>query len=86
MPQGTIGFQMPFGPQVSSCISAMKNQAKQTMMTTESGILKKCVEAKVIAKKGQIVLTSLQSSLPGLYNHCKTMWNIGATSNSNIEN
>ena len=84
MPQGTIGFQMPFGPQVSSCISAMKNQAKQTMMTTESGILKKCVEAKVIATKGEIALTSLKSSLPGLYNHCKTMWNVGTTSQSNI--
>ena len=82
MPQGTIGFQMPFGPQVSSCISAMKNQAKQTMMITESGILKKCVEAKVIATKGQIALTSLKSTLPGLYSHCKTMWNIGSTSNA----
>ncbi len=86
MPQGTIGFQMPFGPQVSSCISAMKNQAKQTMMTTESGILKKCVEAKVIATKGEIELTSLKSTLPGLYNHCKTMWNLGTTSSSNINN
>ena len=86
MPQGTIGFQMPFGPQVSSCISAMKNQAKQTMMTTESGILKKCVEAKVIATKGEIQLTSLKSTLPGLYNHCKTMWNLGATSSSNLNN
>ena len=84
MPQGTIGFQMPFGPQVSSCISAMKNQAKQTMMTTESGILKKCVEAKVIAAKGEIALTSLKSSLPGLYNHCKIMWNVATTSNSNM--
>jgi hypothetical protein len=84
MPQGTIGFQMPFGPQVSSCISAMKNQAKQTMMTTESGILKKCVEAKVIATKGEIQLASLKSTLPGLYNHCKTMWNLGTTSSSNI--
>ena len=83
MPQGTIGFQMPFGPQVSSCISAMKNQAKQTMMTTETGILKKCVEAKVIATKGEIPLTSLKSTLPGLYNHCQTMWNIGATTNAN---
>ena len=86
MPQGTIGFQMPFGPQVASCISAMKNQAKQTMMTTESGILKKCVEAKVIATKGEIELTSLKSTLPGLYNHCKTMWNLGATSSSNLNN
>ncbi len=86
MPQGTIGFQMPFGPQVASCISAMKNQAKQTMMTTESGILKKCVEAKVIATKGEIQLTSLKSTLPGLYNHCKTMWNLGTTSSSNLNN
>ena len=84
MPQGTLGLQMPFGPQVSSCISAMKNQAKQTMMTTESGILKKCVEAKVIATKGEIQLASLKSTLPGLYNHCKTMWNLGTTSSSNI--
>jgi hypothetical protein len=53
------------------------------MMTTETGILKKCVEAKEVATKGEIPLTSLKSTLPGLYNHCQTMWNIGATTNAN---
>jgi hypothetical protein len=54
------------------------------MMTTETGILKKCVEAKEVATKGEIPLTSLKSTLPGLYNHCETMWNVGTTSNSNL--
>ena len=83
MPQGTIGFQMPFGPQVSSCISAMKNQAKQTKMTTETGILKKCVEAKTMADKGHIKLSNLKGSFPGLYNNCKSVW--GNSVNKSLE-
>jgi hypothetical protein len=83
MPQGTIGFQMPFGPQVASCISAMKNQAKQTKMTTETGILKKCVEAKTMADKGHIKLSNLKGSFPGLYNNCKSVW--GNSANKSLE-
>ena len=84
MPQGTIGFQMPFGPQVSSCIAAMKDQAKQTRLTTESGILKKCVETKAMAMKGDIQLQNLKNSFPGLYQNCSLVWGIQADGSSNL--
>ena len=84
MPQGTIGFQMPFGPQVASCISAMKNQAKQTRLTTESGILKKCVESKTMISKSDIKPESLKSTFPSLYKNCSAIWEVGKNVSSNF--
>jgi hypothetical protein len=53
-------------------------------MTTETGILKKCVEAKTMADKGHIKLSNLKGSFPGLYNNCKLVWGVSSAPDSNI--
>jgi hypothetical protein len=75
-PQAQFGVQLPFGPQVSSCVEAMKNQALQTKIATESGILKKCLTTKVDATKAAIPLETVQASFPVLGKHCGKLWGL----------
>ena len=79
-PQANLGFQLPFGPQVSSCIEAMKRQTEQIVVGTESGIFKTCVSTKVNATKAEIALETLAKQFPKLTEKCSTVW--GITSNS----
>jgi hypothetical protein len=74
MPQGTLGLQMPFGPQVASCISAMKYQTLQTQMTTESGVLAKCIETMKVANQIKMDISVLEKNFSGLYTNCKSIW------------
>lgn len=79
MPQGTIGVQLPFGPQVASCVDAMKNQARQTQMTTDTGTLKKCIETFKMSKSADIPLSQVKLDFPGLYKNCKNTWGLENT-------
>ena len=74
MPTGSIGIQLPFGPQVASCINAMKNQALQTQMTTESGVLTKCLETFKLMHGVNLSVSLLSSKFPGLSKHCEDIW------------
>ena len=79
-PQANIGFQLPFGPQVASCVEAMKRQTEQIIVGTESGIFKTCVSTKINATKAEIALESLAKQFPQLTERCSTVW--GITSDS----
>ena len=79
MPQGTIGVQLPFGPQVASCVDAMKKQAKQTAMTTDTGTLKKCIETFKMSKDANIPLSNVKLDFPQLFDTCKNTWGIAKT-------
>ncbi len=74
MPQGTLGLQMPFGPQVASCISAMKYQTLQTQMTTETGVLAKCIETMKLVSQIKIETSVLKEKFSGLYENCESIW------------
>jgi hypothetical protein len=74
MPQGTLGLQMPFGPQVASCVSAMKYQTLQTQMTTESGVLAKCIETMKVANQIKMDISVLEKNFSALYTNCKSIW------------
>ena len=75
-PQASIGVQLPFGPQVSACVDAMKNQALQTKIATESGILKKCLMTKIDATKASIPMEMVQDSFPELGKQCSKLWGL----------
>ncbi len=75
-PQANLGFQLPFGPQVASCIEAMKRQTEQIQVGTESGIFKTCVSTKVAAAKAEIELKSLAKKFPQLTENCSAVWGI----------
>ena len=73
-PQAQVGFQMPFGPQVSACVAAMKNKATQIAMGTESGIVAKCIEVKIAATKAEIPMVTITKNFPTLKKHCSKLW------------
>lgn len=75
MPQGTIGVQLPFGPQVTSCVQAMKQQAKQTEITTRMGVLNECIKTLRLTKSIQLKTKYLAHSFPTLHNNCQAVWN-----------
>ena len=75
-PQANLGFQLPFGPQVSACVEAMKRQTEQIQVGTESGIFKTCVSTKINATKAEIALESLATQFPKLTKRCSTVWGI----------
>ena len=82
-PQASIGLQMPFGPQVASCTEAMKDQAMQTKIATETGILKQCINTKVQATKAEIPMELVNQSFPQLGKSCSVLW--GLTSNGSVD-
>ena len=73
-PQGQIGFQMPFGPQVASCVEAMKDQAMQVKMGTEAGTVTKCLQVKKAAADAGFELVSLKAKYPVLTDKCRPIW------------
>ena len=85
-PQANIGFQLPFGPQVASCVEAMKRQTEQIQIGTESGIFKTCVSTKINATKGEIPLELLLKQFPKLTERCSAVWGITSDPVAQVEN
>lgn len=77
-PQGQIGFQLPFGPQVASCVEAMKRQTQQIQVSTAAGTVKKCLEVKVIATKAEVPMEIIAAEYPVLKDKCSAMWNVNS--------
>ena len=69
-----VGFQMPFGPQVASCIQAMKDQAMQVKIATEAGTITKCLQVKKAASEAGFELAGLKDVYPVLSKRCQPMW------------
>jgi hypothetical protein len=77
-PQANLGFQLPFGPQVASCVEAMKRQTQQIQVSTAAGTVKKCLEVKVIATKASVPMEIIAAEYPVLKDKCMAMWNINS--------
>ena len=75
MPEGRIGFQIPIGKQVASCVQAMKEQAKKTQIITERGIIEQCIKTLNLTQSVNLDTKHLKASFPGLYTNCKPIWN-----------
>ena len=73
-PQAQVGVQMPFGPQVSSCVEAMKDQALQVKLATEAGTINKCLTVKKQVAAAGLDLASLSEAYPVLTEQCKPIW------------
>ena len=73
-PQAQIGVQLPFGPQVASCVEAMKDQALQVKVATEAGTVTKCLQVKKAAADAGFELVSLRVEYPVLTDKCRPIW------------
>ena len=71
-----VGFQIPFGPSIASCVSAQKNKARQVSIGTEAGILKTCLSTKVAALAAEVDMQALTGAFPQLTKSCSTVWGI----------
>lgn len=71
-----IGFQMPFGPSIASCVDAQKRKVQQIKIGTEAGILKTCLSTKIAAIKAEVAMESLSNQFPELTKSCSTVWGI----------
>ena len=73
-PQAQVGVQLPFGPQVASCVEAMKDQALQVKVATEAGTVTKCLQVKKAAADAGFELVSLRVEYPVLTDKCRPIW------------
>lgn len=73
-PQAQIGVQLPFGPQVASCVEAMKDQAMQVKIATEAGTITKCLQVRKQVTAAGLELSQLTEAYPVLSDRCKTLW------------
>ncbi len=75
-PQAQVGVQLPFGPQVAACVDAMKHQATQIKVATETGTIKKCIEVKTVATKAEVTMAAISKDFPVLSKRCAGIWGI----------
>ena len=73
-PQAQVGIQLPFGPQVASCVEAIKDQALQVKIGTEAGTVTKCLQVKKAAADAGFELVSLRVEYPVLTDKCRPIW------------
>jgi hypothetical protein len=78
MPQGSFGVSIPFGPQVSSCIEAMRHQTRQVTVATEAGILRHCLNLRPAVRLLGEERQGLDRAFPTLANDCREIWTTAA--------
>lgn len=80
MPQGAVGVSIPFGPQVASCVDAMKHQAQQVTIATEAGMLRHCLSLRASVREFLMPEEAIARSFPTLAAGCREIWGIPAAS------
>ena len=80
MPQGAFGVSIPFGPQVSSCIEAMRHQTRQVTVATEAGILRHCLTLRPAVQQLGEERQRLADAFPTLAKNCRKIWTTAADS------
>lgn len=78
MPQGAFGVSIPFGPQVSSCIEAMRHQTRQVTVATEAGILRHCLTLRPAVQQLGEERQRLADAFPTLAKDCREIWTTAA--------
>jgi hypothetical protein len=74
MPQGAFGVSIPFGPQVSSCVEAMRHQTRQVTIATEAGILRHCLTLRPAVQQLGEERQRLAHAFPTLAKDCREIW------------
>lgn len=74
MPQGALGVSIPFGPQVASCVEAMKHQAQQVTIATEAGMLRHCLSLRASVRELLMPQQTIARSFPTLAAGCREIW------------
>ena len=76
MPQGSFGVSIPFGPQVSSCVEAIRYQTRQVTVATEAGVLRHCLNLRSAVKALQLTKQRIARTFPTLADGCHEIWGL----------
>ena len=76
MPQGAFGVSIPFGPQVSSCVEAIRHQTRQVTVATEAGVLRHCLSLRPAVQELQLAKQRIARAFPILADGCREIWGL----------
>lgn len=76
MPQGAFGVSIPFGPQVSSCVEAIRHQTRQVTVATEAGVLRHCLTLRPAVQELKLAEQRIARAFPTLAAGCREIWGL----------